>query len=161
MRGMLCAALFTLHSSLFISTASAQGLLTDIKVVAVQEFKDLDKQASGYSGTGDKELDFRKGRGGGYVFVVFKNSPDTSKYITDLKVEARTLYGVDFTSNDKKYTRASFFQADDHKDDKYKGGLNGRNYSIYGGDYTGQPHIYVSRTGNKDFNNKLIKISSV
>ena len=156
-RGLLCAALFTLHSSLFTSTAGAQGLLTDIKVVAIQEFKDLDGQAQGYHGTGDKDLDFRKGRGGGYVFVVFKNSPDTAKYITELKVTTRTAYGVPFDEGDKKYNPVPFFQADEHKDDKYKGGLNGRNYSIYGGNYIEQPHIYISHTGVQDFDKKLIK----
>ena len=154
---LFCAAFFTLHSSLFTPTASAQGLLTDVKVVAIQEFKDLDSQAKGYHGTGDKDLDFRKGRGGGYVFVVFKNNPDTSKYITDMVVQTKLEYGIEFDQNDKHYMPVPYFQADEHQDDKYKGGLNGRNYSIYGGAYTGQPHIYVSRTGNKDFKNKLIK----
>lgn len=150
--------LFIFYILYFIfSTAGAQGLLTDIKVVAIQEFKDLDGQAKGYSGTGDKDLDFRKGRGGGYVFVVFKNSPDTAKYITDLKVQTRTAYGIEFDEGGKKYTPVPFFQADERKDEKYRGGLNGRNYSIYGGDYTGQPHIYVSRTGHQDFSKKLIK----
>ena len=139
------------------STVGAQGLLTDIKVVAAQEFKELDAQAKGYSGTGDKDLDFRKGRGGGYVFVVFKNSPDTANYITDLKVETKVAYGVEFDANDKKYKPVSFWQADEHKDEKYRGGLNGRDYYIYGGSYTGQPHIYISRTGNHDFDKRLIK----
>ena len=150
--------LFIFYILYFIfSTVGAQGLLTDIKVVAAQEFKELDAQAKGYSGTGDKDLDFRKGRGGGYVFVVFKNSPDTANYITDLKVETKVAYGVEFDANDKKYKPVSFWQADEHKDEKYRGGLNGRDYYIYGGSYTGQPHIYISRTGNHDFDKRLIK----
>jgi hypothetical protein len=154
---LFCAAFFTLHSSLFTPTASAQGMVTEIKVVAIQEFKDLDNQASGYSGTGDKELDFRKGRGGGYVFVLSRNSTDTAMYITDVKVETKVDYGIEYDENGKKYTPVLFFQADEHKDDNYRGGLNGRNYSIYGGAYPGQPHIYVSRTGNKDFDKNVLR----
>ena len=53
MKGLLCAAFFTLHSSLFTSIAMAQsGMVTEIKVVAVDEFKELAGQASGYSGSG-------------------------------------------------------------------------------------------------------------
>ena len=53
MKWLLGAAFFTLHSSLFTSIAMAQsGMVTEIKVVAVDEFKELAGQASGYSGSG-------------------------------------------------------------------------------------------------------------
>ena len=140
-----------------MATSVAQGLVTEIKVVAIQKKDSLKDLAKGYSGGDNLDLDFRKGRGGGYVFALFKNSTDTARYITDVRVEAKAEYGIEFQDNGRKYTPASFFQADDHKDKQYRGGLNGRDYSIYGGAYPGQPHVYVSRTGNTDFNNKVLK----
>ena len=157
MRAMLCAAFFTLHSSLFTPTASAQGMVTDIKVFAVQEFNDLKTKAAGYSGIDNEDLDFRKGRGGGYVFTVFQNSTDTSSYITKVKVVTKLEYGIEFDEDGYHYDPVPFYQADEHKDDKYRGGLNGRNYSIYGGAYPGQPHVYVSRTRNTDFSSKVLR----
>ena len=138
----------------------AQGMVTDIKIVAVQKFKDLADHTSGYSGGGDEDLDFRKGRGGGYVFALFKNSADvkdTANYITSVSVCTRDAYGQQFKSGDKTYVPASFFQAQNHYDKLYRGGLNGRDYSIYGGKYTEQPHVYVSHTGCTDFSQKVLK----
>ena len=50
----------------------AQGMVSEIKIVAVQKTDSLAPQAEGYSGANDFDLDFRKGRGGGYVFAIFK-----------------------------------------------------------------------------------------
>ena len=153
LKGMLLTACFMLHSSLFISTATAQGLVTEIKVVAVNEYKQLN--ASGYSG-GEEKLDLRRGRGGGYVFALFKNNPDTALYITDVRIEKRTPWGVEFDMGGALYEPVPFSQVQEHHDDAYKGGLNGRNYWCYGGSYDKQPHIYVTRKGNRDFNKKVL-----
>ena len=165
---LLGAAFFTLHPSLFTSTAIAQsGMVTDIKIVAVDEFKELAGQAGGYSGSGDKELDFRKGRGGGYVFALSKNSADaadTVNYITDVVVTAdrKDNYGVEYDDKGKHFLPATFYQEEKkHKDALYRGGLNGRDYSIYGGAYTGQEHVYISHTGCTDFNNRVLKAVKV
>jgi len=153
---LLCAACLALCASLFAPSVMAQGMVTEIKVFAVPDLKSLD--TTGFDPDGAKDYrDFRKGRGGECVFVLFKNSTDTALYITDVKVETKTAFGIPFDSGDKKYMPAHFFQHDTHKDDKYKGGLNGRNYSVYGGAYTDQPHIYISRTGNTDFKNKVLR----
>lgn len=133
----------------------AQGMVTEIKVCAVPYLEDLD--TNGYSGGDDAYLDFRKGRGGECVFVLFKNSKDTALYITDVAVKTKTDFGIEYEADGKTYTPAHFFQHSRHNDKGYKGGLNGRNYSIFGGSYDGQPHVYVSRTGNKDFNNKVLE----
>lgn len=157
------AACLIAHASSLVCPVKAQ-MVTEIKVVAVQEFSDLKAQAVGYSGADGEALDFRKGRGGGYVFAIFKNELDTSKYITDVKVTAdrKLMYGMPFSEGGKDYTPAVFYQEEkDHKDDKYKGGLNGRNYRVYGGAYEGQPHVYVSRTGNTDFKNKVLQSAYV
>ncbi len=162
MRSLLCAAFLISHFSFLISSAGAQGMVTEIKVVAVQEFADLAAQASGYSGDGDAYLDFRKGRGGGCVFAIFKNSTDTAQYITDVAVEIRDNYGEEFTSGGKKFTPVPFYQEEKkHKDGTYRGGLNGRNYSIFGGAYEKQAHVYVSRTGNNDFSKKVLRSAKV
>ena len=160
MTRMLCLAFFTLHSSLFTSTVMAQGMVTDIKIVAVQKFDSLATHTSGYSGGGNAELDFRKGRGGGYVFALFKRSADandTLNYITDVYVGQRNEYGMQFKSGDKTYVPVRFFQAQKRYDKDYRGGLNGRDYEIYGGKYTEQPHVYVSHTGCTDFSNRVLK----
>ena len=158
------AFLFFLFSPFLICSAVAQsGMVTEIKVVAVNEFNDLSAQASGYEGSGNKELDLRKGVGGEYVFLLSKNSTakeDTVKYITDVVVTAdkKDSYGIKFSDNGKDYTPAVFYQeTKKHKDNTYRGGLNGRNYGCYGGKYPEQEHVYVSRTGNTDFNNKVLK----
>ena len=165
---MLGAAFFALHSSLFTSTVMAQqkGMVTDIKVIAVQDFDELATQGAGYIGTGNKNLDFRKGRGGGYVFAVFKkgaSKADTTNYITDVVVNAKreSLYGRDYNDGIKKFTRAPYYQAKRYEDKSYYGGLNGRNYSIYGGDYSKQDHVYICRTGNTDFSNRVLKDARV
>ena len=139
------------------SNAMAQGLVTEIKVIAVQYPDSVKEQAKGYSGGDDMSLDFRKGRDGDYAFALFKNGTDTAKYITSVAVETRDEYGIEFNRDGKLYTPAKYFQEyTRHYDNKYRGGLNGRDYWCYGGAYTGQPHVYVSRTGNKDFKNKLL-----
>ena len=160
-RAVLFAACLVLQSSRFISMATAQGLLTEIKIVAVNDFDQLNPQAGGYSGAGNKDLDFRKGKGGGYVFALFKNSVNPSQYITDVKVTTRSSYGIRFNEGGKEYSPTPFFQVSEHYDQMYRGGLNGRNYSIYGGDYKGQDHVYVSRTGNTDFKNRVLKSAYV
>ena len=141
---------------LFCPSPARAQMVSDIKVFAVQEYDSLKVAAGGYSG-GDKDLDFRKGRGGGYVFVLSKQSTDTASYITGVKVETKTEYGMKFNEGGKTYYPVPFFQAASHKDKDYRGGLNGRNYSIYGGAYTGQPHVYFSRTNHQDFNEKVLK----
>ena len=133
--------LFTILFSLSASTAIAQGFVSEIKVVAVQKEDSLAPQAVGYSGAGDYDLDFRKGRGGGYVFAVFKSSTDPNGYITDVKVVKRDDYGHAFNEGGKAYMPAPFFQAQSRKDNDYRGGLNGRDYEIYGGAYTKQDHL--------------------
>jgi hypothetical protein len=149
--------LFAILFSLCTPAAMAQ-LVGEIKIVAVQEFSDLAPQANGYYGGGDADLDFRKGVGGGYVFAVFKDTNDPSQYITEVKVTTRSAYGIEFTENGKLYTPAPFYQeSKDHYDGSYRGGLNGRNYSIYGGSYDGQAHVYVTRTGNWDFDRSVLK----
>lgn len=159
-KGLLCTAFLTLPLSHYLTCpASAQGMVTDIKVLALDELSELEGQTAGYTGAtkNDKKLDFRRGRGGGYVFAVSKTSTDTASYITSVRVEKRTAFGVEFDDGGKKYMPVPFWQSDKHKDTKYQGGLNGRNYSIYGGSYDGQPHVYVSRTGNTDFKNRVLK----
>ena len=150
-------ALFTILLSLYTSAAMAQGMVSEIKIVAVQKTDSLAPQAEGYSGAGNFDLDFRKGRGGGYVFAIFKSSTDPNQYITDVKVEKRDLFGVEFDAGDKKYVPVPYFQAHDRFDKSYRGGLNGRNYSIYGGAYPKQDHVYISRTGNQDFSKRVLK----
>lgn len=152
------------HFSLLICTARAQsGMVTEIKIFALDEFKELSSLSSGYSGAGNEELDFRKGRGGGYVIALFKNSSaqaDTVNYITDVVVTAdrKDNFGQKYNEKGMSYTPAHFYQEEKkHKDASYLGGLNGRNYSCYGGAYSGQEHVYVSRTGNTDFNKKVLK----
>ena len=167
MRLGLLAAFLIAHCSLLICPIAAQGMLTEIKVIAIHYAKDLDDHAKGYEGGDGKdklERDFRKGRGGGYVFALFKRGLDPSKYITDVEVTAsRGLeYGIEFDKGDKKFTPAVFYQeSGEHLDEKYRGGLNGRYYSIYGGAYSGQPHVYVSRSGNQDFNKKVLQKAEV
>ena len=167
-RKLLCASFLISHFSYLICPTMAQsGMVTEIKVVAVNEFKELEGQASGYSGSGDKELDFRKGRGGGYVFALSKNSTDaadTVNYITDVVVTAdrKDDYGMEYNDKGKKYLPAAFYQEEKkHKDGLYRGGLNGRNYGCYGGKYPEQEHVYISHTGNTDFNNKVLKAVKV
>ena len=144
------------------STVMAQGMVTEIKVIAVQDYKDLAAQSDGYSGNGSADLDFRKGRGGGCVFAIFKNSADasdTTNYITDVRVTAdrKDNYGQEFFDGNKKYTPAHFYQEEKkHKDGTYLGGLNGRNYSIFGGAYPEQDHVYICRTGNTDFSQRVL-----
>ena len=135
----------------------AQGMVSEIKIVAVQKTDSLAPQAEGYSGANDFDLDFRKGRGGGYVFAIFKKDTNPNLYITDVRVEKRDLFGVEFDADDKKFFPAPYFQAHDHYDKSYRGGLNGRNYSIYGGAYPKQDHVYISRTGNQDFSKRVLK----
>ena len=165
MRGMLCAAFLISHFSFLICPVTAQGLLTEIKVIAIHYAKDLDEHAQGYEGGDGKdklERDFRKGKGGGYVFTLFKRGTDKQNYITDVIVETKDAYGVPFKHNGNSYTPAHFYQeTGEHYKEDYKGGLNGRNYGAYGGAYTGQPHIYVTRTGNGDFSKKVLKSAEV
>ena len=153
--------LFTILFSLSTSAAMAQGFVSEIKVVAVQKEDSLAPQAVGYTGASDYSLDFRKGRGGGYVFAVFKSSTDPNGYITDVKVVKRDEYGHAFKEDEKDFIPAPFFQAKSRKDTDYRGGLNGRNYLIYGGAYKGQDHVYYTRTGNKDFNQRVLKSAEV
>lgn len=163
-QGWLCtcfaAVFFTLHSSLFISTAGAQNFVSAIKVVAIQDKDSLSNATDGYSGANNLDLDFRKGVGGGYVFVVQKYANDTATYITDVVVTAdkKEMYGQKFKDDDgRQYYPAEFFQAKERHDKNYRGGLNGRDYSIYGGAYIEQPHIYFTHSGYDDFNNKVLK----
>lgn len=144
---------------LFAATAMAQGMLTEIKVVAVQESDSLAPNIQGYTGADNFDLDFRKGRGGGYVFAVFKHTNDTAQYITDVVVTANRKddYGMAYNDGDRKFIPAPFFQANARKDGTYRGGLNGRDYLCYGGAYSKQPHVYYTRSGNQDFNNKVLK----
>ena len=166
-RGLLCAAFLISHFSFLISSAVAQGMMNEIKVIAIHYAKDLDGFANEYEGaSGDDKLDkdFRKGRGGGYVFALFKKGPDIDKYITEVEVTADrgAEYGIEFTQGNKKFTPAVFYQeTGEHKDDSYRGGLNGRDYGIYGGAYEKQPHVYVSRTGNRDFSEKVLQSAYV
>lgn len=166
-RSLLCAVFLTLHASLFTTPVKAQGMVTEIKVVAIHYAKDLDDFASEYEGaSGNDKLDkdFRKGRGGGYVFSVFKKSRDKSNYITAVKVTADrgTEYGLKFTEGDKEYTPAVVHQEmGEHYDKSYRGGLNGRNYGIYGGAYYKQPHVYVSRSKNNSFDEKVLESAYV
>jgi hypothetical protein len=163
-RGMALAAGIVLHTTLFTPTATAQpkGMVTDFKVLALQEFKEVGPNSAGYYGADSEDLDFRKGRGGGYVFVVFKksdNPADTVNYITDVVVTAKreNMYGQNYTDGDNQYIRANYFQVKKHEDLTWYGGLNGRNYSIYGGAYSGQDHIYLCHTGSVDFNKRVLK----
>lgn len=166
-RILLCIALLIAHCSLLISSAVAQGMVNEIKVIAIHYAKDLDDYANEYEGASGKdklEKDFRKGRGGGYVFALFKKGHEIDKYITDVEVTAdRGLeYGMQYTKGNKTFTPAVFSQElGEHLDKSYRGGLNGRNYGIYGGAYEKQPHVYVSRTGNRDFNEKVLKSAYV
>ena len=82
-RGMALAAGVMLHTTLFTPTATAQpkGMVTDFKVLALQEFKEVGPNSAGYYGADSEDLDFRKGRGGGYVFVVFKKSDNPADKI--------------------------------------------------------------------------------
>ena len=141
----------------------AQGFVTEIKVVAVQEKDSLAPEANGYHGAGDFDLDFRKGRGGGYVFAVFKTGTNPKEYITDVKVTAdrKNAYGKEFNEGKKDYIPAPYYQAQSQQDKTYYGGLNGRNYSIYGGAYPKQDHVYYSHTGNQDFNQRVLKWAEV
>ena len=141
----------------------AQGFVTEIKVVAVQKKDSLAPEANGYHGAGDFDLDFRKGRGGGYVFAVFKSGTNPKEYITDVKVTAdrKDAYGKEFNEGKKDYIPAPYYQAQSHLDKTYYGGLNGRNYSIYGGAYPKQDHVYYSHTGNQDFNQRVLKWAEV
>lgn len=160
MKCVLLAAFLIAQFSFLICPAGAQGMVTEIKVIAIHYDKDLAGHSVGYNGGNNFDLDFRKGRGGGYVFALSKNAPDTARYITDVKVTADRglLFGKDFEEGGKMYTTAVFYQEmGEHYDKDYKGGLNGRNYSIYGGAYQEQPHVYVSRTGNTKFSNKVLR----
>ena len=157
MKGMLCATCFALHASFFTPKAMAQGMVTEIKVFAINDEDSIKPFTQGYKGTDDTSLDFRKGKGGGFVFAGFKTDTVTSQYITAVAVETRAEYGIEHNIGDKQYTPVPYFQAKAHHDNDYRGGLNGRNYWCYGGSYDGQPHVYVSRTGNKDFNNRVLK----
>ena len=156
-------ALFTILFSLSTTAAMAQGFVTEIKVVAVQEKDSLAPEANGYYGAGDFDLDFRKGRGGGYVFAVFKTGTNPNDYITDVIVTNKKGddYNKEFNEGGKVYTPTPFYQAHSHLDKTYSGGLNGRNYSIYGGAYPKQDHVYVSHTGNNDFNQRVLKWAEV
>ena len=165
-RGLLLAAVVVLHASLFTPTAMAQrmGMVTDFKVLALQSLKEIGPNSAGYFGAGseDFDLDFRKGRGGGYVFVVFKRSAsqaDTANYITDVVVTAKreSLYGREYKDGANTYSPAHYFQVKEHEDKSWRGGLNGRNYSIFGGAYPGQDHIYLCRTGNTDFSKRVLQ----
>ncbi len=156
------------HFSFLICPVEAQdGMVTEIKIFALDKFKELESLSAGYSGGGDDKLDFRKGRGGGYVFALFKNSSsqaDTTLYITDVVVtkDRGAGFGAEYEENGKKYTPAHFYQETvANKDDNYKGGLNGRNYSIFGGAYTEQDHVYVCRTDNTDFSKKVLMKAEV
>ena len=144
---------------LFAATAMAQGMLTEIKVVAVQESDSLAPNIQGYTGADNFDLDFRKGRGGGYVFAVFKHTNDTAQYITDVVVTANRKddYGMAYNDGDRKFIPAPFFQAKARKDGTYRGGLNGRDYLCYGGAYSKQPHVYYTRSGNQDFRRVLFR----
>ena len=169
MRVVLLSAFLIAHFSFLICPIAAQGMVTEIKIIAIHYAKDLDEHAKGYVGADENDKDklskdFRKGKGGGYVFALFKHSSDTAKYITDVVVTADKgmEYGRPYTSGDKTYTPAVFYQElGEHYDSLYRGGLNGRNYSVYGGAYENQPHVYVSRSGNKDFKNKILKKAEV
>ena len=156
-------ALFTILFSLSTTAAMAQGFVTEIKVVAVQEKDSLAPEANGYHGAGNFDLDFRKGRGGGYVFAVFKTGTNPNDYITDVIVTNKKgdNYNKEFNEGGKVYTPTPFYQAHSHLDKTYSGGLNGRNYSIYGGAYPKQDHVYVSHTGNNDFNQRVLKWAEV
>ena len=155
---ILYFAFLIAQCSFLVSPAGAQGMVSEIKVFALNEYKELADSAKGYDGIGNKDLDFRKGRGGGYVFVVHKTGTDTAQYITGVRVEARAEYGVKFNDDGKLYEPAPFFQErKSHYEKKYQGGLNGRDYDIYGGAYPKQEHLYISRTGKDDFNTKVLK----
>lgn len=170
-RALLIASLITYHLSLNLCPAVAQtGMVTEIKILALNYFKELAENSGGYyGGSGDDaaKLDFRKGKGGGYVFAVFKYGAaqsDTTNYITDVVVTKNrgAEYGLEYDADGKHYTPAHYFQEQNrHKDDNYRGGLNGRNYWCYGGAYTGQDHVYVSRTGNTDFSKRVLKEAKV
>lgn len=153
--------LLTIFFSLSTAAAMAQGFVTELKVVAVQKEDSLAPRAVGYYGAGNYDLDFRKGKGGGYVFVVFKNTTDPNGYITDVKVKKRDDYGHAFNEDGKAYKPAPFYQAQSQKDNDYRGGLNGRNYLIYGGAYPKQDHVYYTYTGNKDFNQRVLQKAEV
>ena len=84
MKGLLCAACLTFSPSHLLLCPAGAQMLTDIKVVAIQYKDSLKDHTKGYTGGDNLDLDFRKGRGGGYVFTLFKNSTDTAKYITDV-----------------------------------------------------------------------------
>ena len=68
--------LFIFSILYFIFSSAGAQMLTDIKVVAIQKKDSLKDHTKGYSGGDNLDLDFRKGRGGGYVFVLFKNGHD-------------------------------------------------------------------------------------
>ena len=162
MRSMLCAAFLISHFSFLIDSAWAQSFVSEIKVVAVQDEDSIAKETSGYigySGTDDLDKDFRKGKGGGYVFVVHKFSNDTTDYITKVVVTAdrKDSYGQNYNEDSLKFLAAPFFQAKSRNDEEYRGGLNGRNYLCYGGAYPKQPHIYYTHTGRTDFNQKVLQ----
>lgn len=143
------------------STVMAQGMVTEIKVIAVNwkdSIRDAAQGYNGYRGSDDMDLDFRKGRGGGYVFALHKKSKNTKKYITGVRVEKRDAYGKQFNDGSKLYTPVLYFQeTTSHYKGNYYGGLNGRDYGVYGGDYKKQDHIYVTRSGNDDFNERVLK----
>ena len=107
---ILYFAFLIAQCSFLVSPAGAQGMVSEIKVFALNEYKELADSAKGYDGIGNKDLDFRKGRGGGYVFVVHKTAADTAQYITGVKVEARAEYGVKFNHEGKLYEPAPFCQ---------------------------------------------------
>ena len=69
--------------------------------------------------------------------------------------------GKEFDEGEKHYIPAPYYQAHSHLDQTYYGGLNGRNYSIYGGAYSKQDHVYYSHTGNQDFNQRVLKWAEV
>ena len=160
MKCVLLAAFLISQCFFLICPAGAQGMVTEIKVIALNYEEEIADQRNGYNGADNTDLDFRKGRGGGYVFALSKNAPDTSKYITDVIVTADrgAWYGQPFEKGGKKYTPAVFYQEfGEHYKEDYKGGLNGRNWGIYGGPYPEQAHVYVSRTGHLDFDKKVLR----
>jgi len=161
-RSILFAAFLISHFSFLVCPAGAQGFVSEIKIVAVQDPDSLAPQAVGYHGAGDEDLDFRKGKGGGYVFAVFKTSTDPKEYITDVKVTKRgDNYANPFKEGRMYYTPATFFQAKKHKDNLYAGGLNGRDYSIYGDPYNKQDHVYITHSDSLNFDQRVLKWAEV
>ena len=77
---LTCAACLTFSPSHFLTSPASAQLVTEIKVFAVQEFDKL--ESAGYTGA-EKDLDFRKGRGGGYVFTLLGRAPKVGDKVED------------------------------------------------------------------------------